>query len=477
MEMEKRMFIGGALCGEPNFDVISPATERPVARVAFGDGGDARRALAAAEDAFPAWAATPPSKRADWMRRLRAEIVAREEHLRLCVHLETGKPWSATAEDFQSLIDSLAFYGEAVERFAPQELPDKSGSHRHTLEWTPVGVAVAFLAWNFPLLNLAFKIGPAMAAGCPLVVKPSFKSPLSACAVGEICAAIELPPGVFNVVCGADEEVGDALSGSTTPALLTLIGSARTGRRIIEKGATSIKRFSMELGGNAPALIFADADLDAAADIVAALKFNNSGQICVTPNRVFAHAEIADSLAAKIVAKAKARRLGFDRADGGIDMGPLIDRAAWERVDGIVQDAVAGGARLLCGGRRPARFERGHYYEPTALDGVTPRMRASREEIFGPVVALARFEEERDALALANDTDAGLTAYLFTRDEARQRRLADALRFGEIQINGVKYGIDLPHGGFKQSGVGVDCSELALRDYLAPKRISRALGA
>ena len=475
MEIEKRMFIGGAACGDPNFDVVSPATERPVARVAFGDADDARRALAAATDAFSGWAATPAAERADWMRRLRAAIVAREEHLRLCVHLETGKPWSATAEDFQSLIDSLAFYGEAVKRFAPQNMPDKDGSHEHTLEWIPVGVAVAFLAWNFPLLNLAFKIGPAMAAGCPLVVKPSFKSPLSACAVGEICAEIGLPAGVFNVVCGADEIVGDALSSSTAPALLTLIGSARTGRRIMEKGATSIKRFSMELGGNAPVLVFADANLETAADIVSALKFNNSGQICVTPNRVLAHADIADALAAKIVDKAKKRRLGFDR-EADIDMGPLIDRAAWERVDGLVKDAVADGARLLCGGARPAQFSRGHYYEPTVLDGVAPQMRISREEIFGPVVALTRFESEEEALALANDTEAGLTAYLFTRDDARQRRLAASLRFGEIQINGVKYGIDLPHGGIKQSGVGVDCSYLALHDYLAPKRVSRALG-
>ena len=475
-KFNKPMYVGGALLkGDSRFDVISPATEKPAGNVAWAGAADAQAALQAAEGAFPAWAGASIAERAKWMGRLRDAVVASEEHLRECVHLETGKTWEGTQEDFDSLADSLAFYAEEISRVRPEALVDREGTHSHDLRHEAAGVAVAFLAWNFPLLNLAFKIGPAMAAGCPLVVKPSFKSPLSAYAVGELCAKIGLPAGAVNILCGADEEVGDALSSSTIPALLTLIGSARTGRRIIREGATSIKRYSMELGGNAPVLVFADADLEVAADIVCAVKFGNAGQICVTPNRVFVEDSVLDSFRKKTVERAEKIRVGFARE--GVDMGPLIDRAAWERVDGLVRDAVSDGAKVLSGGGRPAGMETGHYFAPTVLDGVTSAMRIYREEIFGPVVSLIGFGDAEKVLADANDTDTGLTAYVFTSDLARAERCARALRFGEIQINGVKYGIDLPHGGVKQSGVGCDCSHLALRDYLAPKRISRALAA
>ena len=472
MKMEKQMYVGGALTGAPLADVVSPATEEVVARVAFGGAEDAGRALDAAAGVFDEWAGMSIVARAEWMRRLRDALAAREEHLRLCVHLETGKTWAATGEDYSSMINSLDFYAEEISRLRPENLVDRDGGHSHILAWQPVGVVAAFLAWNFPLLNLAFKIGPAMAAGCPIVIKPSHKSPLSAYAVGEICADIGLPAGAVNILCGDDTVVGDALSSSTIPALLTLIGSSRTGRRLMEKGATSIKRFSMELGGNAPVLVFADADLDVAADVICALKFGNSGQICVAPNRVLVEQEAHDALRKKIAKKAADIKIGFAR-DSDVDMGPLIDGEAWKRVDAMVKEAVAAGAELVCGGGRPKGLSSGHYYAPTVLDGVKPGMRISREEIFGPVVGLTPFDTEAEALALANDTEAGLTAYVFTSNSDRSRRATAVLRFGEIQINGVKYGIDLPHGGIKQSGVGVDCSHLALHDYLAPKRISQ----
>ena len=472
----KPMYVGGKLLeGGARFDVISPATEKPVGNVAWASAEDARAALSAADGAFAEWSGASIAERTKWMRELREAVVAAEEHLRECVHLEMGKTWEGTQEDFDSLVNSLAFYAEEISRMRPEALVDREGTHSHSLRHEAAGVAAAFLAWNFPLLNLAFKIGPAMAAGCPLVVKPSFKSPLSAYAVGELCAQIGLPAGAVNILCGDDEEVGDALSSSTIPALLTLIGSARTGRRIMREGATSIKRYSMELGGNAPVLVFADADLDVAADIVCAVKFGNAGQICVTPNRVFVEDAVADSFRKKVVARAEKIRAGFARE--GVDMGPLIDRAAWERVDGLVRDAVSDGARILFGGGRPRGMETGHYYAPTVLDGVSEKMRVYREEIFGPVVGLIEFSDEDAALRAANDTEAGLTAYVFTADIGRAERCARLLRFGEIQINGVKYGIDLPHGGIKQSGVGCDCSHLALHDYLVPKRVSRALAA
>lgn len=476
MKMQKQMYVGGKLTGGDMRDVICPATEASVGAVAWAGAKDAHAALEAAQQAFDGWAETPIAERAGWMSKLRDAVVENEEHLRLCVHLETGKNWQGTQEDYDSLVNSLHFYAEEISRMRPDSLIDREGTHAHELHYQPVGVAAAFLAWNFPLLNLAFKIGPAMAAGCPIVIKPSIKSPLSAYAVGELCAQIGLPAGAVNVVCGDDAEVGDALSSSTIPALLTLIGSARTGKRIMREGATSIKRFSMELGGNAPVLVFADADLDVAADIVAAVKFGNAGQICVTPNRVFVDKRVAESFTQKVVERAQKIKVGFDR-NGDIDMGPLIDADAHKRVSEMVEDARAKGAKVLFGGGRPEGLTTGHYYAPTVLSGVTPKMRVYDEEIFGPVVGIAEFSDEEEALRDANDTDAGLTAYVFTADLEKAQRCARRLRFGEIQINGVKYGIDLPHGGIKQSGVGCDCSHLALHDYLAPKRVSRALAA
>lgn len=470
-----KMYIGGALveAGETR-DVVNPATEEVVATVAWGGAHDARRALEAAAAAFDSWAETGLEERAEWMARLREVVVRDERRLREAVQAETGKTWEQSEEDVQSLVDSLDFYPGAMERFGVEELPDGAGSHRHELVYEPVGVAVAFIAWNFPLLNLAFKIGPAMAAGCPIVIKPSVKTPLAAYLVGELCHEIGLPAGVVNVICGDDDVVGDTLSASTIPALLTLIGSAPTGRRIMERGSSSIKRYSMELGGNAPVLVFDDADVELAAETVAALKFGNAGQVCVAPNRVFVHADVADAFRDRVVERARALRVGYG-PEASVDMGPLIDARAAERVASLVEDAVAQGATVLTGGAPPDGAERGSYFAPTVLADVTPEMRVCAEEVFGPVVSLMTFTEEDAAIAAANATDAGLTAYVFTDDASRAERCSRRLRFGEVQINGVKYAIDLPHGGIKQSGVGHDCSYLALHDYLAPKRVTRAL--
>ena len=341
----------------------------------------------------------------------------------------------------------------------------------------PAGVALAFLAWNFPLLNLAFKIGPAMAAGCPIIIRPSGETPVSAYAVGMLCERIGLPDGVVQILCTDGHEVTDALTASTIPRVVTLIGSAATGQHIIRTGATSIKRYSMELGGNAPVLVFEDADLDLAADIVCAVKFSNAGQICVSPNRVFVADAVHEVFLDKLCERAKSAEVGFDRSRD-ITTGPVIDGNAWDRIKTLVDGAVADGATLLAGGGRPPGMDKGHYFAPTVLDGVTDGMDVYRQEIFGPVIGVINFVDESNLLEMANDCDdGGLTAYVFTRDLTRAESWASRLRYGEIQVNGVKYDIDLPHGGIGQSGVGHDCSPLALHDYLVLKRVTRALEA
>ena len=476
MVRHKKMYIGGELVeGQARLDVVNPATEDCVATVAAAGLDDVNKALKAARAAAPGWAATPVAERQRWMLKLRGAVIANQEMLRECIHQEMGKPWGGTQEDFDLLERSLKFYAEEFQRVHDETLRDLDGTHEHRIVYEPVGVAVAYLAWNFPLLNLAYKIAPAMAAGCPVIIRPSAATPVSAYAVGELCQEIGLPAGVVNILTTDGYGPSDALAASTIPNLITLIGSTTTGRHLMKVGATSIKKFSMELGGNAPVLIYRDADLDLAAEIVTTLKFNNAGQICVTPNRVFVEREVHDAFRDKVVARARAAKVGFDR-EADILTGPMIDRRAWARVKGLIDEAVEKGATLLAGGDRPEGLETGHFLAPTVLDQVTPEMRIYQDEIFGPVVSLIPFDDREAVLDRANDgEEGGLASYIFTADLALAEAVAKRLRYGEVQINGVKYDIYLPHGGIGQSGIGHDCSRLALNDYLVVKRISRGL--
>ena len=476
MNFPTQMYIDGTLTdGSARREVANPATETAVAAVAVTGMGDVERALQAAKAAFPIWAAAPIAERQAWMRKLRDEVVANEDWLRSCVHHEMGKPWAQTEEDWDRLVASLDFYAEEIARVHDYGIADRAGTHTHRMVYEPAGVAVAFLAWNFPLLNLAFKIGPAMAAGCPIIIRPSDATPISAYAVGALCEKIGLPKGIVQILATESYAVADALSASTIPQVITLIGSTKTGQHIMRTGATSIKRYSMELGGNAPVLVFEDADLDLAADIVTGVKFSNAGQICVSPNRVFVVEAVRDAFTEKVIDRARAAKVGFDKTVD-ITTGPVINARSWTRLKGLVDDAVSEGATLLAGGDRPAGLNAGHYLAPTVLTDVTETMAVYREETFGPIVSIVPFDTKTELLRMANDCEeGGLTAYIFTRNLARAEHYAASLRYGEIQINGVKYDINLPHGGIGQSGIGHDCSALALHDYLVQKRITRAL--
>lgn len=478
MKFPTRLYIGGELVdGQGRIEVQNPATEELLVTVSAAGLDDVQRALECAEEAFPIWAATSIADRQMWMRKLRDEVIANEDYIRLCVHHEMGKPWAQTREDWDRLVASLDFYAEEIARLQDFGLPDRAGTHAHRMVYEPAGVAVAFLAWNFPVLNIAFKLGPAMAAGCPIIIRPSNETPVSAYAVAELCHKIGLPKGVVQILATESYEAADALSASPIPAVLTLIGSTETGKHVIRTGATSIKKYAMELGGNAPVLVFGDADLDVTANVVCGIKFSNAGQICVSPNRVFVERSVVEAFKEKVVAHADAARIGWDR-NADITTGPLINEKAFNRIKRLVDDAVSEGAELLAGGERPPELNRGHYLAPTVLSNVTETMGVYQQETFGPIVSIIPFDSEGDLLRKANDCGVGgLTAYVFTADLAKAEHYAAKLRYGEVQINGVKYDIDLPHGGIGYAGIGHDCSYLALHDYLVLKRVTRALDA
>ena len=475
MNFPNKMYLDGAqVSGTETTKVFSPATEEQIVTVASASFKEVEIALLSAKEAFPSWASSSIEVRQNWMAKLRDEVVANQNFLRECVHFEMGKPWTQTHEDWDRLVVSLEFYSQEIARLQDYSIPDRAGTHSHRMIYEPAGVAVAFLAWNFPLLNLAFKIGPAMAAGCPLIIRPSELTPVSAYAVGMLCEKINLPAGVVQILTTKNHAVADALSASSIPQVITLIGSSKTGQHIMKTGSSSIKKYSMELGGNAPVLIFEDADLDLAADIVTGVKFSNAGQICVAPNRVFVSEKVLKTFTKKVVSRAKARKVGFDKY-AGIETGPVIDERAFTRIKKLIDGAVADGATLLCGGDRPSNLKNGYYIAPTVLTDVTEMMEVYKQETFGPIVSIIPFSDDRRLADMANDCEeGGLTAYIFTRNQSLAEHYSSLLRYGEIQINGVKYDIDLPHGGFGQSGIGHDCSSLALNDYLVQKRITCA---
>ena len=476
MQLPRHMYIDGELVGgSSRKEVVNPATEEVIASVHTASFREVEKALTAAKIAFPSWAQSTISDRQAWMLKLRDAVRDNEELLRSCVHLEMAKPWAQTYEDWDRLVASLEFYSEAITRIQDYSIRDREGTHDHKMVHEAAGVAVAFLAWNFPLLNLAFKIGPAMASGCPIIIRPSDATPISAYAVGKLCYEIGLPKGIVQILSTVNYDVADAITSSTIPQVITLIGSSRTGQHLMRTGATSIKRYSMELGGNAPVLIFSDADLDQAAEVVCGIKFSNAGQICVAPNRIYVAEEIVEKFIKKVVYHAKNTSVGFDKSLD-IQTGPVINKRAWTRIKHLIDEAIKDGAVLHAGGDRPSYLPHGHFIEPTVLSNVREKMGIYREEVFGPIVSITAFSKNDPILEMANDCDeGGLTAYIFTSDLGRAEKFAANLRYGEIQINGVKYDIDLPHGGIGQSGISHDCSELALNDYLILKRVTRAL--
>lgn len=472
-----KLYIGGRLVdaiSQKREDIICPANEEAIATIAWAGRDDALAALDAAKAGFKYWSSLSLAERTNWMLKLRDAIKENDDLLRKAMVYEMGKTYASAAEDMEGLANGLEWYPNAMKHLREEQIPDYENTHTHKMIQQPAGVSIAYLAWNFPILNVGFKVAPALAAGCSIIIKPSEVSPVSAYIFGKICADIDFPAGVINVLCGPPDEVATTMTKSKIPAVLTMIGSTATGKKVIADSTTSIKKLGMELGGNAPFIVFDDADMELALNLAVGLKFGNCGQICVAANRIFVQETIYEKFVTAYVEKVKALQLGFG-PDETPDMGPLATKRAMVRMSELVKDAVDKGAELLTGGERPNGFDKGYWFEPTVLKNVTSEMKVQNEEIFGPIAGLRSFRTEEEVLELANETEYGLASYVFTNDLRRTELFTKELEFGEIHFNGVKYSIYLPHGGIKNSGIGHDCSHLALHDYLVKKRITTAI--
>ncbi len=476
----KKLYINGQLIDGVDgkkIDVICPATGEVIAQVAQANKTDTELALIAAQKGFKYWSKLSLTERTEWMLKLRSAILEKEEELRTAMVHEMGKTYAGSLEDIQRLTEALEWYPNAMKNLRDEQIPDYDNTHTHKIIVKPAGVSVAYLAWNFPLLNVGYKIGPALASGCSIIIKPSELSPLSTYMVGEILHAINFPAGVVNILSGPVSDVATVLTTSTIPAVLTMIGSTATGKRVIADSTTSIKKLGMELGGNAPFIVFEDADFDIALNLAIGLKFGNTGQICVAANRIYVHKNIYDKFLKAYVKKVSELKIGFGTKENPeVFMGPVASRKDRDRMFDIINDAVSKGGKVEYGNKIPDYLpEKGNWIEPTVISGATHDMTLFNKETFGPVAGLMPFDTDDEVLELANDTEYGLASYIFTNNHKRIERFTEELEFGEIQINGVKYAIYLPHGGIKNSGIGHDCSHLALDDYLVKKRVSTAI--
>ncbi|MCP1605579.1 NAD-dependent succinate-semialdehyde dehydrogenase [Pseudomonas citronellolis] len=453
--------------GGPTYAVRNPATGEVVAEVPRGGAEETNAAIAAAERALPAWRALLAKERAARLRRWAELMLASQDELARLLSREQGKPLAEAKGEVAYAASFLEWFAEEAKRVYGDVIPSPKADARIVVTKQPIGVVAAITPWNFPLAMVTRKVGPALAAGCTLILKPSEETPLSAFALAVLAEQAGIPAGVFNIVSGDAPAIGGALQASGAVRKLSFTGSTRTGKLLMRQAADTLKKVSLELGGNAPFIVFADADLDAAVRGAMASKFRNTGQTCVCVNRFYVQDEVYEAFTAKLAEAVRALRVG-NALEGDTEQGPLINEAALAKVEQHVGDALEKGARLLCGGQRHALG--GTFYEPTVLAEANAGMLIAGEETFGPVAACFRFRDEAEALRLANDTPYGLSAYFYSRDIGRVWRMAEGLEAGMVGINeGIISTEVAPFGGIKESGLGREGSKYGLDDYLEIK--------
>ncbi len=466
--LKTQAYIDGAWVGEPKMAVTDKATGEEIARVPALGAAETKAAIEAAHRAFKPWAALLAKERSKILRRWYELIVEHADELALLLTKEQGKP---LAEAKGEIVYGAAFvelFAEEAKRIYGETIPTHKADARVIVMKQPVGVVAAITPWNFPNAMITRKVSPALAAGCTVVVKPAEDTPLSALALAELAERAGFPKGVLNIVTAQDPvPVGTEMTSNPLVRMITFTGSTEVGKLLMEQAARTVKRVGMELGGNAPFIVFDDADLDRAVAGAMGSKFRNAGQTCVCANRILVQAGIYDAFAERLEAAVRTLKVG-PGTESGVTVGPLINQAAVEKVEAHVADAVAKGAHVVMGGKRSERG--GTFYEPTVLTGVTPNMRVAHEETFGPVAPLFKFATEEDAIRIANDTPFGLAAYFFTRDMGRCWRVAEALEYGIVGVNeGLTSTEIAPFGGFKESGIGREGSHHGIEEFVEIK--------
>ena len=447
--------------------VDNPATAETIGVVPKLGRAETRTAIDAAARAFPAWRRKTAKERAAVMRRWFDLMMANQDDLARLMTTEQGKPLTESRGEVAYAASFLEWFGEEAKRIYGDTIPGHQPDKRIVVIKEPIGVVACITPWNFPLAMITRKAGPAIAAGCTVVLKPASQTPFSALALAELAERAGVPKGVFNVITGPATEIGGELTSNPTVRKVSFTGSTEIGKLLMAQAATTVKKLSLELGGNAPFIVFDDADLDAAVEGAIASKYRNTGQTCVCANRLLVQDTVYDAFADKLSAAVK-KLTPAPGMDAKATQGPLIDDRAVEKVESHIADATSKGAKVLVGGKRHALG--GRFFEPTILTDVTPQMAVAREETFGPVAPLFRFRDEAEAIALANDTEFGLAAYFYGRDVGRIWRVAEALEYGIVGINeGIISTEIAPFGGMKESGIGREGSKYGIEDYLEVK--------
>lgn len=468
--LRSQCFIDGAWSDAADgqtLTVTNPATRRPLGHVPKAGRTETRSAIDAAARAFPAWRERPADERAQLLRRWAALMATHQEDLARLMTLEQGKPLAEARGEIAYAASYIDWFAEEARRLYGDVIPSPWSDRKLLAVKEPVGVCAAITPWNFPAAMITRKVAPALAAGCTIVVKPASQTPLSALALARLAELAGLPPGVINVVTGSAGAIGGELAGNPSVRKLSFTGSTEVGRTLAAQCAPTLKKLSMELGGNAPFIVFEDADLDAAVRGAIASKFRNTGQTCVCTNRILVQDAVYDDFVRRLAAAILELRVG-DGLDPDVTQGPLIDDAALAKVEHLVADARAHGGRVVTGGHRHALG--GSFYAPTLLADASAAMALAREEIFGPVAPVYRFTAEDEAVRMANDTEFGLAAYFYSRDLARAWRVSGQLEYGMVGINsGLISTAVAPFGGIKQSGYGREGSRHGIEDYVQLK--------
>ncbi|MEQ8349719.1 MAG: NADP-dependent succinate-semialdehyde dehydrogenase [Sneathiellaceae bacterium] len=450
-----------------SFAVTNPATGEEIGKVPEMGASETRRAIEAADKAWPAWRRKTAKERAVILRRWFDLMMENQDDLAVLMTAEQGKPLAEAKGEIAYAASFIEWFAEEGKRLYGETIPTYAPDKRILVTKEPIGVCAAITPWNFPAAMITRKCGPALAAGCTMVLKPAEQTPLSALALAELAERAGVPKGVFSVITGDSKEIGGEMTGNPIVRKLTFTGSTEVGKLLMKQCAGTIKKLSLELGGNAPFIVFDDADLDAAVAGAMASKYRNTGQTCVCANRIYVQDKVYDNFAGKL-ADAVGKLVVGDGLKGKTDQGPLIDMHAVEKVEEHIADAVGKGAKVVMGGSRHDLG--GTFFQPTLLTGVNPQMKVAREETFGPLAPLFRFDREEEAVQAANDTEFGLASYFYSRDMGRIWRVAEGLEYGIVGINtGIISTEVAPFGGVKESGLGREGSRYGIEDYLEVK--------